>query len=372
MSATSDDLPITPRARRRWVRGLIRLGVLGAIAVAAYQAASWWYESTGRFVTSDNAYVKAPVIAVSPNIDGRAVEVMVGDNEPVAEGDILFRIDEAPYQVRLRMAEAKRETVRTDLLSTRAELGQIAAEIAEAESRARYYVNEVDRQRRLVARNAGTLAKLDETELDLATAQQRLKSLREKRQVVLAKLGGDPRMPLEEHPLMLEVDAEIERVRLDLSYTTVRSPVAGTVTRMRLQAGEWVMADTPTFGVIGARPLWIEANLKETQLTNLAVGMPVEIRVDAYPDVVWPGSVESLSPATGAEFAALPPQNASGNWVKVVQRLPVRIAIADTEGRPQLRAGMSAVISIDTGHDRKLSDAVDAWVEKAMMRAKAL
>ena len=369
MNDTPDNLPLPPRPRRRWARSLLRLMLLGGIAVLAFTVGAWWYAETGRYVTTENAYVKAPVIAVSPNIDGRAVEVPVGDNQAVAEGDLLFRVDPAPYQVQLRMAEARRGVVRNDLLATRAELGQIAAEIVEAERRVSYYANEVERQRQLVKRAAGTQMKLDEMQLERETAEQRRLSLLEKRQVVLAKLGGTPDRPVEDHPMVREMDAEIERAKLDLAYTEIRAPVSGIVTRMKLQAGEWVEADTPTFGIIGTGAIWIEANLKETQLDAISIGQPVEVRVDAYPDAIWSGRIESLSPATGAEFSALPPQNASGNWVKVVQRLPVRITVEPNPDLPQLRAGMSATISVDTGRRRNLVDTLaalsDTWLARA-------
>ncbi|WP_420403501.1 HlyD family efflux transporter periplasmic adaptor subunit [Nisaea sp.] len=369
MTETPDSNLVTPKARKRRGRALVRLALLAAIAYAAWEAGAWWYAETGRYVTTENAYVKAPIIAVSPPIDGRAVEVMVGDNQPVRQGELLFRIDPAPYHVELKLAEARRAAVINDLLATRAELGQIAAEMAEVGPRVTFFAKEVERQQRLVKSYAGTEARLDEMQMELDLAEHSLRALREKRQVVLAKLGGQPNLPVEDHPLVLAVDAEIERVKLDLDYTEIRAPVSGIVTRMTLQAGEWVEAETPTFGIIGTGLIWVEANLKETQLGAIEIGQTVEIRVDAYPDAVWEGRVESLSPATGAEFSALPPQNASGNWVKVVQRLPVRIAVDPAADNPELRAGMSAYISVDTGRSRDLGDTLAAltgqWVKKA-------
>ena len=369
MNDTPDSLPLPPKPRRRWIRSLFRLVLLTGIAVLAFRAGAWWYAETGRYVTTENAYVKAPVIAVSPNIDGRAIEVRVGDNQAVTKGAILFRIDPAPYRVQLKMAEARRAAVLNELRATRAELGQIAAEIAEVGPQVKFFGKEVARQQRLVNSLAGTEAKLDEMQMEREMAEQRLRSLREKREVVLAKLGGTPDRPVETHPMVLEMDAEIERVKLDLAYTEITAPAAGIVTRMKLQAGEWVEADTPTFGIVGTGAVWVEANLKETQLDAITIGQPAEVRVDAFPDAVWSGRIESLSPATGAEFSALPPQNASGNWVKVVQRLPVRITVEPDPGLPQLRAGMSATISVDTGRQRNLIDSLatlsDTWLARA-------
>ena len=356
--------PLPSRPRRRWGRMLLRFFLLIAIPAAALYGGAYWYEVTGRYVSTENAYVKAHVVAISTDIDGRVVSVHVKENQHITKGTLLFRLDPNPYWVKIKMAEAKRDAVRYEIEATRAEFRQIQAQIAEAVGNAGYYERELGRQRQLAERAVATRAKLDEAEFNYNASLQKVKALRERVRQVLAKLGGDPDRSADLHPLFLEAEAEIEDARLKLGYTEVRAPEDGVVTRVKLEPGEWLEAGSPAFGLIATGLVWIEANLKETQLTNVREQQAVTIEVDAYPDVVWQAKVSSISPATGAEFAVLPPQNASGNWVKVVQRLPGRIEIEPRPDQPPLRAGMTATVSIDTKHQRKLMTTVKEALAK--------
>jgi membrane fusion protein (multidrug efflux system) len=180
-------------------------------------------------------------------------------------------------------------------------------------------------------------------------------ALQQNLRTVLAALGGDPASAAELHPLYRQAEAERGMAALDLARTVVRAPVDGAVSRMRLQPGEWLEEGEAAFSMINPASTWIEANLKETQLEHVAVGQRVEIAVDAYPEGLWTGEVASISPATGAEFALIPPQNATGNWVKVVQRLPVRIAVVPGPEQPPLRAGMTVTVAIDTEREPQLA-----------------
>jgi membrane fusion protein, multidrug efflux system len=337
--------------RRRTLRPLL-LGVVPALAALA---GLYWYAMSGRYVSTENAYVKTDIVAVSPDIDGRVVAVAVAENQLVKQGEVLFRIDPEPFRIALDMAEAKVLSVRQDIEGLRAEFHQIEAEIAEAQERARFFEQQARRQRELEERGIATQARLDEAEMELAAARQQTLALREKVRTVLARLGGDPASAAELHPAFREAEAARDMAALDLDRTMVTAPVDGIVSRMRLQPGEWVEAGTPAFSIIDPASLWIEANLKETQLEHVTVGQKVEIAVDAYPSTVWQGAVASISPATGAEFALIPPQNATGNWVKVVQRLPVRIAVEAVDGQPPLRAGMTVTVAIDTEREPKLA-----------------
>jgi len=354
--------PVPTRRRRRWGRTLLRLILLIVIPVVAIMAGGYWYESTGRFVTTENAYVKAHVIAVSTNIDGRVTDVMIDENQRVRKGDLLFKLDPEPYWMMVRMAEAKRETARQDVEATRAEYHQIIAEIEESKANVAYYEREAGRQRQLASKAITTRTKLDEAEFNLTAAKQEVATLRQKLRTVLARLGGDPKRPAERHPDFMAAETEISMAEMNLGYTEIRAPVDGVVTRLKLEAGEWVEEGEPAFGLISVDKTWIEANLKETQLTHVREGQDVSVEVDAYPDVVWNAKIASISPATGAEFSVLPPQNASGNWVKVVQRLPVRIDIENTADHPPLRAGMTATITVDTHHKRELWSTVKSAI----------
>ena len=244
--------------------------------------------------------------------------------------------------------------VRQEVEATRAEFHQVQAEIAEARATVAYYAREAERQRKLNKRGVTTAAKLEEAEFEVASARQRVRTLEEKVRTVLAELGGDPERAPELHPSYIEAQTMREIAELHLGYTEVRAPADGIVTQVHLEPGEWLEEGDPAFGLIEADDTWVVANLKETQLTHIREGQMVEVGIDAYPDLTWKARVTSIAPATGAEFAVLPPQNASGNWVKVVQRIPIRIDIEPVEGRPILRAGMTASIAIDTERERQL------------------
>ena len=353
----AEDSRITPHSERpkkrrgRWVKRLILLVV---IPVAALLGASYLYAVTGRFVTTENAYVKAHIIAISTDIDGRVTEVFIKNDQRVKAGDILFRLDPDPHWLALKSAEARMATVRQEVEAMRAGFHEVQAEIAEARETVNYYAREAERQRKLSKRGVTTEAKLDEAEFQVASARQRVRALQEKVRTVLAELGGDPERAAELHPKYIEAQTERDVAELHLGYTEVRAPADGIVTQVHLEPGEWLEEGDPAFGLIEADDTWVVANLKETQLTHVREGQVVEVGIDAYPDVTWKARITSIAPATGAEFAVLPPQNASGNWVKVVQRIPVRIDLEPMEGRPTLRAGMTASISIDTEREREL------------------
>lgn len=341
----------TPRRRRGLMRPLLLFGV----PLVAGLAGLYWYAVSGRYVTTENAYVKSDIVTISTDVDGRVVSVEVTENQLVEAGQVLLKIDPEPFQIALDMADASLLSVRNDIEASRAEFRQVEAEIDEAQERVAFYQQQAQRQRDLQERGIAAQVSLEEAELELAASLQRVTALREKLRTVLARLGGDPASAVELHPSFMEAEARRDMAALDLDDAVVRAPVAGFVSRMQLQPGEWLEAGDPAFTIIDPGVTWIEANLKETQLTHIEVGQQVDIEVDAYPDHRWQGQIASISPATGAEFALIPPQNASGNWVKVVQRLPVRILVQTDANRPQLRAGMTAAVSIDTRREPRLA-----------------
>ena len=238
----------------------------------------------------------------------------------------------------------------------RAEFQEMQAEIEEALERAAYFRQQADRQRALERQGIASAVRLEKAELDLAAADLRVAALEQRRRAVLARLGGDPEIAVDLHP------AYREKAVLLLKKTVVKAPISGVVSRMRLEPGEWVEEGEPVFTIVDRDHSWIEANLKEAQLTYVEVGQRVAVDIDGYPDHSWSGRVASISAATGAEFALIPPQNASGNCVKVVQRLPVRIEIDPADAMPPLRAGMTASIEIDTERDTSLARLVNSAV----------
>jgi membrane fusion protein (multidrug efflux system) len=369
-ASTSDrsDVGHPSAPPRRRFRRLKRLILLVGVPVLMLIGASWWYSATGRYISTENAYVKAHVIAISTDLDGRVIDVKIRNNQRVEKGDLLFRLDPDPHWLALQLAQARVETARNDIQAKHAEFHQAQSEIDEAQERVEYLKREVARQRDLAGRGIMTRSQLDETEFELASATQRVNGMRQKLARVLAELGGDPERAVELDPKYMAARAEVEMAELKLAETEIRAPSSGIVTQVHVEPGEWLEEGEPVFGLIEVDDTWVIANLKETQLTHIQEGQEVEVRVDAYPDLTWKARLTSIAPATGAEFAVLPPQNASGNWVKVVQRVPVRIDLEGTEGRPQLRAGMTASISIDTKRQRQLlttaREALAGWVHQ--------
>ncbi|HEY8251016.1 MAG TPA: HlyD family secretion protein [Burkholderiales bacterium] len=327
----------------------------GVPAVAVAAGLALWLQG-GRYEETENAYVKAHMIAVTADVSGRVMEVGVRDNEPVAAGALLFRIDPVPFELAVVRAEAQMGVVRTELEGLRAEHRVALADATEAEERIGFLARQLERQSKLKERGMGLESSYDEARHNLEAARRRLESSREKAARVLAALGGDAKLPVEGHPSFLAARAARDAGRDELSRVRVLAPAAGIVSNMRLQPGERVERGVPVFSLIESRPVWIEANFKETQLTHMREGQEVTVVADAYPDAKWRGRVSTIAPATKAEFALLPAQNSSGNWVKVVQRVPVLIALDSfPDGQTPLRAGMTVTARVDTGHVRSLS-----------------
>jgi membrane fusion protein, multidrug efflux system len=342
------------------LRRLVRVLLLVGVPLAAVAAGLHYYAAGGSRVETDNAYVKAHIIAVTAEVTGRVIDVAVRDNEKVAAGQLLFRIDPAPFEVAMARADAQLANVRTEVETLRADHRVALAEAAEAEEQIRFLAVQLERQRRLKERGMVREEAYDEARHNLDAARAHLASVRERAARVLAGLAGDPKLPAARHPRVLEAQAARAAAALELERTRVHAPAAGTVSNLRLQAGEHVASGVPVFSLVQSGERWIEANFKETQLTHMRVGQAARVVADAFPGVEWQVRVSAIAPATGAEFALLPPQNATGNWVKVVQRVPVHFALEQAEegsaGRPTLRAGMTVSVSVDTGVKRGLPD----------------
>ena len=354
---------MSDRPRRRGLgRKLLRAVLLLLVPQLAAGVGIYLYATGGRYVETENAYIKANIVAVSAKVSGRAVWVGVEDNRAVEEGQLLFQIDPVPFVIALAGAEAEMAMALTELERLSAEHREAEVGLGEFDERVRFLERQYQRQERLRARGVGSEEKYDEAHHNLETARQRVLVTRQRIETVLASLGGDARRPPQRHPRYLRVKAMRDRAALDLEETSVYAAADGIVRNMTLQPGEYVAEGTSIFSLIEQAPLWIEANLKETQLTHVRERQRATIVVDAYPDRVWRAEVASISPATGAEFAVLPPQNATGNWVKVVQRVPVRLDIARESNSPPLRAGMTVTVRIDTERQRD----VHAIVRRAL------
>jgi membrane fusion protein, multidrug efflux system len=332
-----------------------RLALIGVPILVIVGAMIFWLQG-GRHMTTENAFVKGDIAQIASEVPGRIMELHIHDHSSVAAGDVLLRLDPATYQLALAKAEAEVDSARASVEQMKANLREIRAEAKEAENKLEYLRTQARRQRELSGRGVASVAKLEQSNSEEQEGEDRLGVLHQRIARVEAALGGKPDRPTDEFAAVREKIAIRDRVALDLSYTEIKAPKAGVVVNFRLQLGEQVKPQTPLFALVTDRRPWLEANFKETELTHVKVGQKARVVLDMHPDVTWDAVVESISPATGAEFAVLPAQNASGNWVKVVQRLPVRLRLIEQPGEPQLRAGMTAYVSIDTRRTRQLSN----------------
>jgi membrane fusion protein (multidrug efflux system) len=334
----------------------VRPFLLVVVPLVAIAIALHWYARSARYAETDNAYVKAQVIPISAEVSGRVVEVGVKDQQKVAKGALLFRLDPVPFQLAVSRAEAQLSVVRTEIEALRAEYRSARLEAEEQAERIPFLERQMDRQRRMKEKGMSREDLYDEAQNNVQTSKKRLVALRERANRALAALDGKPETAAEKHPRYLQALAMRDAAALDLERTRVSAPAPGVVSNLRMRPGEFVEHGAAKFSLVDESPPWVEANYKETQLTDMREGQAATFTVDAYPGASWKARVTTIGAATGAEFAVLPPQNATGNWVKVVQRIPVRIAIEETGERPPLRAGMTVTVSVDTGRERGTID----------------
>jgi membrane fusion protein (multidrug efflux system) len=355
-----------PKTRRNpTARRMTRLTLMVAVPLVAAVVALHMYASGGRHVVTENAYVKANIIAVSADVSGRVVGVDVADNQIVKPGEHLFSIDPVPFRIAVAEADAQMAVIHRDFAQLHFDVREAQAEAAESRERLRFLNQQFERQKKLKQRGMGSEEAYDEALHELKFGEESLRKLDQRIARSLAALGDDLDLPVEKHPRYRRAMAIREQAAVDLERTVITAPATGVVSNMKLQVGEYVKEGIAIFSLIETSPVWVEANLKETELTNVSSGQPATVVVDAYPDHEWQAYVDSIAPATGAEFALLPPQNATGNWVKVVQRIPVSLRIEHTGNEPILRAGMTVTVSIDTGKERGLPgfvpDAIADW-----------
>ena len=336
-------------------RKLKRTFFLIVIPLAAICVALYLYAAGGRYVSTNNAYVKANIIIISTEVSGRVTSMLVADNQAVEANDILLQLDSSPLEIALNRARAQMAVIRTELESLRADYGETVVQAQLSEDKVRYLDRRYKRQRKLLKQGLSSEEKHDEAGHDLQVARREVKIIEKRVQRVLAQLAGNKLLPVDQHPRYLAAQTTYDQAAIDLKAATIRAPASGVVSNMKLQVGEFAQAGKPIFTLIENQPIWIEANLKETELTHILPGQQATIVADAYPDKIWESVISSIAPATGAEFSILPPQNASGNWVKVVQRIPINLAITNQAGDPQLRAGMTVLVRIDTRRKRELS-----------------
>lgn len=346
------DVPVATRPERRPLRQRLRLPLMILGPVLVLLVAAWWYLTSGRYVTTDDAYVQAARTMLSADVSGRVVAVAVHDNQRVSRGQVLFRIDDKTFRIAVEEAKAALASARLSVKAMQATYNQKLADLKAAEDTLAYQQREYDRQRQLLANGNAPRSTFDQVQNAMQVARQKVMSAQSDLANMLAQLGGNPDLPVDEHPTVQKAQAALDKAEYDLERTVVRAPEDGIVTKVdQLQVGSYVTAATPVFPMISNR-VWVEANFKETELTHMRPGQMATVEIDTYPDAELEARVESLSPGTGLTFSLLPAENATGNWVKVVQRLPVRLSLVKPPSDLPLHAGLSATVEVDT-HYRK-------------------
>jgi len=354
-----------PRRQRRFARFVTRMVLMVFVPGVAALVGAYFYVASQRYVTSENAYIKADKVTIASEVSGKVIAVEVREHDTVEVGQLLFRLDDESYRIALEHAAAERDSTRAEIESRRAAYRVKIQELKLGRDDLSYFEDTFKRRESLLKRGNVSRERYDQARRNATAARQKIAILRSEVSQILTGLKGKPNLKAEEHPKFLQAQAAYDRRLLDMQRTQIYAPATGRISKIELEPGEFVKSEEPLFAIISDQDIWIEANLKETQLTHVKLGQSVAVEIDAYPDVIWQAKVESISPATGAEFAILPPQNATGNWIKVVQRLPLRLVFEDPKGGPILRAGMSAVIDIDTEHEASLPGFVKealAWV----------
>ena len=333
-------------------KGSRRLVLMIAVPLVLVLGGAYFWLNGGRYQDTDNAYVQQAKVSLSADIAGRVASVKVGENQLVKAGDVLFTIDPEPYRIALDQANAALATARVNVEQMKVSYGTAEAQLAASEATLTIRQAAFDRQNALVQQGVNSNSTLDDVKLNLQEAQTAVDLAHQQVAAAVAALGGKADIATDDHPAVLSAQAAVEVAQRNLSKTAVVAPADGIVANVaNLNVGQFIATGTTIASLVETHGTWIEANFKETQLTAIRDGQPADVTIDAFPGVLH-GTVESLGAATGSEFSLIPAQNATGNWVKVVQRVPVRIKLPDSAEATLLKTGMSAAVSVDTGHSQ--------------------
>ena len=349
---TAGEAPHRAR-RKRPNRKQLRTILLIALPVLAVLLGGAFWLMGGRYISTDNAYVGAQKVLITPDISGKIIHVAIVEGQHVNPGDELFTLDPLPYKLALDAAKGKLDAARSDYDKLKTNLKSLVTLADLAQKNVELKKRDLDRKTALVNSQAGSRADVDTAESNMVTAQLQAQFTVQQRDSTLNQLLNNPDLPLAEFPEYAQAKAALDDAQRNLEHTTIRAPMSGTATQVdNIQLGRFVAAGGPILSVIDDQAPWVEANPKETDITYLRVGQKATLDVDSFPDHTFKGHVVAVSPGTGAQFSILPPQNATGNWVKVVQRVPLRIAFDKDENTHLLRSGMSVNVEIDTGQSR--------------------
>lgn len=330
-----------------------------ALPAVIFGGGFYYWMTSGRYEETENAYLEQAKISIASDISGRVVSVDISDNQHVKAGDLLFQVDPEPYRIALNKADASVAAARLNVEQLRASYNQALTQKKVAADEVAYQQAQFDRKKELAKKGISAKSDLDQAELDLNQAKEKLATAEQAIGSARAALGGDPDIETDKHPTVLAALAAREQAAYELKQTKVRAPADGIVYKAAsFKPGQFVAAGSPLFSLVETGDSWVDANFKETQLTNMRPGQKADVTFDIYPDRTFKASVEAIGAGTGAEFSLLPAQNATGNWVKVTQRIPVSLRLDDADGTEMLRTGMSAKVTVDTG----ASHGLGAWL----------
>jgi membrane fusion protein (multidrug efflux system) len=350
------DVP-APRAPTKRRGGFVKpILMLGGIAVVIVGTGYFWLTG-GRYVSTDDAYAEAAEVNATTDVSGIVSRVLVHQGEAVTTGQVLFQLGQRHFQIAVDGAKAKLAQTVLNFASMKEDYQRMLKDADTAAAKVAEDQSDFGRYASLIRSGGVTRAEYDDSKYKLQADQADLAALQEQAKTQLAKIGGDITLPVEQFPNYQSGQADVAEAERQLAHTTVIAPFDGVVTNVEsLQPGQYLTAASPAFGIVSTDDVWMTAQFKETQLTHMRVGQAVSMTVDAYPGNTWTGVVQSIAPASGSQFSLLPAENSSGNWVKVVQRIPVRMKITGGPKNVPISAGMSAEISVDTGHKRHFSD----------------
>jgi membrane fusion protein (multidrug efflux system) len=345
------------RQRRAWLSSLLRpLLMLGGVAAVIVASGAWWL-SGGRIVSIDDAYVRAAKLAISTDVSGVVDRVMVREGQHVKTGDVLLRLRDLQFRIAVDGAKANQAQVALSMEAMKHDYQRMLRDVDVKQDQVQSDQASFDRFANLVKGGSVTRAEYDDARFKLMADRAAVESLKQQADVQLARLGGNADVDVRQTPQYLQATAAVDEAQRQLDDTVIRAPFGGVVTNVDAsQPGMYLAAATAAFGLVSDENVWMEGNPKETDLTYVKPGDAVTVSVDTYPSRTWSGVVESIAPNSGSEFSVLPAQNASGNWVKVVQRIPLRVRVERHPGDPALRAGASVELAIDTGHMRHFAD----------------
>lgn len=349
MSEQENTLEPTKQVANRGKRRLLLVGVPAVIVVVS----TLIYMLSGRYIETDNAYVQADITSITNQVSGSISAIDVKENEVVSKGQLLYVIDPQPFKFAEDKAAAQLSVMRSNILAQQATYREKAVQLKLADTKLAFYEREEKRQKDLLVKHYASNSDFDQAQENTRESKMNVVALQENLNALKAMLEGNPSMPAEEYSSYKSLQSALDTARLNLGYTQVRAPASGIVSKLP-KLGEYTAKGATTMVLVADQDTRIKANFTEKDLTYVKPGQRVEIDVDTYPNYTWKGKVESISPATGSEFSVIPAENATGNWVKVAQRLAVRIKIDHESGEPELRSGMSAQVSIDTKHHRSL------------------